>query len=53
MGEICAAARPLPPTATAAAAAAPPPPAVIWLGETGSAQVGGEPGVSGRWASAL
>jgi len=25
----------------------------LWLGETGSAQVGGEPGVSGRWASAL
>lgn len=25
----------------------------LWLGETGSAQVGGEPGVSGRWATAL
>ena len=44
VGEICAAARPLPPIAAAAAAApAPPPPAVIWLGETGSAQVGGDP----------
>ena len=26
---------------------------VIWLGETGSAQVGGQPEVSGRWAAAL
>ena len=25
----------------------------LWLGETGSAQVGGEPNVSGRWATAL
>ena len=25
----------------------------VWLGETGSAQVGGEPGVSGRWISSL
>ena len=25
----------------------------VWLGETGSAQVGGEPEVSGRWATAL
>lgn len=31
--------------------AAPAP--AIWLGETGSAQVGGQPGVSGRWASTL
>ena len=50
VGEICATAPP--PIAAAAAAAAAPPPAV-WLGETGSAQVGGEPGVSGRWGSAL
>jgi len=28
-------------------------PPSVWLGETGSAQVGGEPGVSGRWGSAL
>lgn len=27
--------------------------AAVWLGETGSAQVGGEPEVSGRWATAL
>ncbi|KAL1516048.1 hypothetical protein AB1Y20_002660 [Prymnesium parvum] len=26
---------------------------MLWLGETGSAQVGGEPGLSGRWATAL
>ena len=25
----------------------------VWLGETGSAQAGGQPGVSGRWAAAL
>ena len=31
----------------------PKPPPALWLGETGSAQVGGQPGVSGRWASTL
>lgn len=35
----------------AAAPAAPRP--ALWLGETGSAQVGGQPEVSGRWASTL
>ena len=25
----------------------------VWLGETGSAQAGGQPGVSGRWVAAL
>ena len=36
----------------ASAAPAAPRPA-MWLGETGSAQVGGQPGVSGRWAATL